>query len=435
MMRDDPGLPAGAGRLGRLLRRATPGASRGAPPAKLHRAFAAALAKGKAGAARERSAWRAHASWWCAAAGVTVVAAAVAVSIALPARPLTFQLDGLTSAAGGSSALEAQVTGGAMHFSDGSVLTVERGARTRVLGIDARGARLAVERGNVRFAIRHRRETSWSVTAGPFEILVTGTAFDVRWTDQGQLRVRLHEGAVVVRGSLVGAGMVVKAGQTLLARLDTGEVRLGTDESPQLGASAVRAVDTPSANPSAPTLPPALDPPASSSSTPASPAPPARRSTSHRAKPVATLARPAPPAPRGPDDAEECVARCDDAGLDALARVARRRGELDVARRALLALRERHADSPLSHDAAFVLGRLDEDQGRAADALRFYDAYLDERDEATGGHYRSFALGRKMALVERLSGAAAARPLAELYLRLYPNGAHGAYARHLLSTP
>ena len=116
-----------------------------------------------------------------------------------------------------------------------------------------------------------------------------------------------------------------------------------------------------------------------------------------------------------------------------MARAARR--ELDVARRALLALRERHPGSPLSHDAAFVLGRLDEDQGRPADALRFYDVYLDEPDETTGGQYRSYALGRKLALVERLSGAAAARPLAERYLQLYPNGAHGAYARHLLSKP
>ena len=231
MTRDDPGLHTGAVRLGRLLRRATPGASRGAPPAELRRAFAAALAEGKTGAARERSAGRARASWWWAAAGATADVAVVAVSAARPTRPLTFHLDGLTGAVSGSSAFEAQATGGTMHFSDGSVLALERGARTRVLGVDARGAHLAVERGDVSFAIRHRRETSWSVAAGPFEILVTGTAFDVRWTDEGRLRVRLREGAVVVRGSLVGAGMVVKAGQTLLARLDTGEVRLGTDEA------------------------------------------------------------------------------------------------------------------------------------------------------------------------------------------------------------
>ena len=250
MTRDDPALPTGAVRLGRLLRRATPGASRRTPPAELHRAFVKALTTGKAGAGRDQAAGRAHASWWWVATGVTVVAAVVvAVSASRTAGPLTFRLDGLSGGvAGGSAGLEARASRGTMRFSDGSVLELERGARARVLGLDARGARLAVDHGDVRFAIRHRRETSWSVAAGPFEILVTGTAFDVRWTDEGRLRVRLREGAVVVRGSLVGAGLVVTAGQTLMARLDTGEVRLGTDQSEEDGAPVVRALDRPRAS-------------------------------------------------------------------------------------------------------------------------------------------------------------------------------------------
>ena len=127
------------------------------------------------------------------------------------------------------------------------------------------------------------------------------------------------------------------------------------------------------------------------------------------------------------------MARCDDEGLDTLARAARRRGELDIARRALLALRERHAASPFD-DAAFVLGRRTRKK-MAGRRTPLVSRCLPRRARRGDREHTGYALGRKMALVERLSGAAAARPLAELYLRLYPNGAHGAYARHLLSNP
>jgi len=55
-----------------------------------------------------------------------------------------------------------------------------------------------------------------------------------------------------------------------------------------------------------------------------------------------------------------------------------------------------------------LLGRLAEDGGQTGEALSFYDVYL---DEVAGGHYRAYALGRKMMLVERLQGNEAARPV------------------------
>jgi hypothetical protein len=262
------------------------------------------------------------------------------------------------------------------------------------------------------------------VAAGPFEILVTGTAFDVRWTDDQQLRVRLREGAVVVRGSLAGAGLAVKAGQTFVARIEAGEVRLGSDESALAGTGSTMAATTPATVlAGATTTTPAL-----------APTPPTARPLDAPGGDRRSVAAIVPrvsrvPRPRG---VEDCLARCDDDGLDALARDARRRGELALAGRALVALRARRPATELGHEAAFVLGRLAEDQGDPSRALSFYDAYLDEE---AGGHYRPYALGRKMALVERIEGATAARPLAERYLRLYPEGAHGAYARHLLDRP
>jgi hypothetical protein len=101
-----------------------------------------------------------------------------------------------------------------------------------------------------------------------------------------------------------------------------------------------------------------------------------------------------------------------------------------VARRALLAQRRRFAGSPRAADAAFFLGRLDENGGRGhAPALAWYERYL---DEAPRGSYVAEALGRKMIAVEQLHGAAAARNVAEQYVRSFPRGSYAGAAQALL---
>ena len=116
--------------------------------------------------------------------------------------------------------------------------------------------------------------------------------------------------------------------------------------------------------------------------------------------------------------------------LAALADAARYRRHDDVARRALLAQRRRFAGSPRAADAAFFLGRLDENGGRGhGPALAWYERYL---DEAPRGSYVAEALGRKMIAVEEIHGAAAARNVAEQYLRRFPRGSYAGAARALL---
>ena len=87
------------------------------------------------------------------------------------------------------------------------------------------------------------------------------------------------------------------------------------------------------------------------------------------------------------------------------------------------------AGSPRAADAAFFLGRLDENGGRGPGAaLAWYERYL---DEAPSGSYVAEALGRKMMAVEELHGAAAARNVAEQYLRRFPRGSYAGAARAL----
>ena len=116
--------------------------------------------------------------------------------------------------------------------------------------------------------------------------------------------------------------------------------------------------------------------------------------------------------------------------LAALADAARYQRRDDLARRALAAQRQRFPRSPRAVDAAFFLGRLDENGGGGLiHALRWYDRYL---EEAPNGSYAAEALGRRMIALRELYGIAAARPVAEVYVRRFPRGSYAGAAHALL---
>jgi hypothetical protein len=98
-----------------------------------------------------------------------------------------------------------------------------------------------------------------------------------------------------------------------------------------------------------------------------------------------------------------------------------------VARRSLVALRERFAQSSAGVTAAFMLGRMSE--GAPSAAIAWYDRYL---SEAPNGTYAAEALGRKLHLLSS-ARPADARAVAQQYLAAYPNGAYASLARKLLA--
>jgi TolA-binding protein len=127
------------------------------------------------------------------------------------------------------------------------------------------------------------------------------------------------------------------------------------------------------------------------------------------------------------------IAEANSEDLAALADAARYRRRNDIARRALLAERERFPHSSRASNSAFLLGRLEENKtGGETRALEWYDLYL---KEAPFGAYSSEALGRKMTATERAMGAPAARQVAEEYLRRFPNGTYAGAARALRDGP
>jgi hypothetical protein len=315
-----------------------------------------------------------------------------------------------------------------LHFSDGTELWLAPGSKGRVAEVTSDGARVVLSAGHMQARVVHRWHTHWLVAAGPYEIEVTGTAFDVDWSDvNARLELTLHDGSVIVRGPSLPDGLRVAAGQRLILRANTGEARLSSTLAPPSeevapaapSAAADRAVpaSAPSANSSE--LAPSPAEPSLSAHAGARPAPTWSEllaAGNFRAVRAAAEAR-------GVDSVLRHGSLPD---LVALADSARYLHERGLAQRGLLAERARFASSAEARGAAFVLGRLADDSGARADAIRWYDTYL---AESPRGAFAAEALGRKLVALVETGNLTRAHAAAAEYLSRFPNGPHAAYAR------
>ena len=335
--------------------------------------------------------------------------------------PLALQVEsGAIDAAG---AIVARDDGEpSLHFGDGTVIELARETRGRLTGVDGHGAHVKIERGSAHVSVVPKPQARWIVEAGPYTITVHGTVFTASWDEsQQRLDVNMEHGLVSVAGPVTNGPIAVRAGQALTVRLKRSQVVLrDLDQEDEADLDAVTE----------------FGPPAEA----APPAPRAHVATvqpkvAHAARNRSwTAALSAGDFDTILEEAERDIghvlATRGTEDLAALADAARYRRHDDVARRALLAQRRRFAGSPRAADAAFFLGRLDENGGRGAGpALAWYERYL---DEAPRGSYVAEALGRKMIAVQEIHGAAAARNVAEQYLRRYPRGGYAGAARALL---
>jgi len=314
----------------------------------------------------------------------------------------------------------------ALRFGDGTVIRLGSETRGRLASVDGDGAHVAIANGSAHVSVVHKPRARWLIDAGPYQITVHGTVFSASWDEsQQRLDVKMERGLVSVAGPVTNGPIAVRAGQALTVKLKRSQVLLRDLDRDEVVAD-VEADDTDT--PVDEIAPPAV-----------APAPPAR------AKVAAKIARPlrartwtaalsAGDFDTILDEAERDIghvlATRGTEDLAALADAARYRRHDDVARRALLAQRRRFAGSPRAADAAFFLGRLDENGGRGhGPALAWYERYL---DEAPRGSYVAEAMGRKMIAVEEIHGAAAARNVAEQYIRRFPRGSYAGAAHALL---
>jgi hypothetical protein len=363
-----------------------------------------------AGGRRSGQRWR----WSLALAAGVALCAGAAFLLWRPAR-IEYRVSGSALEIDGDWLGVAPDRGaGLLRFSEGTEIELRPGSKGKVDQLTPHGARVVLGSGVLHARVVHRPRTAWSVGAGPYSIEVKGTTFDVDWSGRGgRLEVRLHAGSVIVRGPSLHEGIRVAAGQRLVAHAQTGNAELSS-LSPAKVAEALPAAAAPTLAPERPQATSAVHPAPSWS----------EMLTSGNFRGVLAQAQ-----ARG---IEATLRRGSLADVVALADAARYAGDRALSRRGLLAQRARFRASAEAHAAAFVLGRMADDDGAQKEALRWYDGYL---RESPHGAFAAEALGRKLVVVVRSGDADAARAVAKLYLQRFARGAHAAYARELLQRP
>jgi len=329
------------------------------------------------------------------------------------ASALSYRLDNQDPPSGGYI-LVPQTADALLAFSDGSKVRLAARTRGRVVEVNSRGAKVALDDGKVSVDIVPRQRAQWVFEAGPFRINVHGTSFTAGWNPaEAVFEARLINGTISVATPVAGPEIHMHAGQSLRVSLRDQTITMGT----------ASARETPSPADGAPAST-ALEPPRTG------PAEAAR--WSHRGWMAALSENKAAQVVADADrrGVGAVLERADSEDLWALANAARYAGRYPLARQALSAHRKRFASSERSREAAFLLGRLHEGDAKGpADALGWYDRYL---AEAHDGADVSDALGRKMTLLERWNRRTEALAVARDYLRRSPRGTYAHAARALV---
>lgn len=390
---------------------------------------AASRARLLARVATSRPATSVRRKWWLVAPALA--AAALIIWWRTPSR-LSYEIVGSNKADSYVSAPNDRPV--LVHFSDQTSVQVAAGARLRIEDTTAEGARVLLERGSAAVHVVHRPRAHWTFAAGPFEVLVTGTRFDLHWNPSSEtLLLELREGSVEVRAPFAAAPVALRGGQAFRAEIrdrsmTTSELANG---APALSSAstlpeAVRNEPAPSAVGGAPNGASSLGSPIAGTA-PSASAPASAKAWS---KLIASGEFNALLLQANQRGIPACLQACSPAELSALADAARYTGKTELAEQSLRALRSRFVRASEGRAAAFLLGRLREGQGAAQEARTWYDTYL---SESRAGAYAAEALAGKMRTVTKTDGRAAAEPLAREYLKRYPAGVHAGTAHGILA--
>jgi len=313
-----------------------------------------------------------------------------------------------------------------LRFSDGTRIVLEDTAQARVTELQAKGAHVVLERGQLAASVVHQKDTHWELQAGPFTVFVRGTRFNLHWSpESATFSLELKEGKVDVTGPGLSGYQSVDAGQTLevsggprgwhvgnpaaASANESGDATSPANTPEETGAVDINAL-APVGSVALPRSGVSADPSWQ------------ELATAGNYGDALTLAK------------KTGLAKIYTSGtvadLARLAQVARFAGASDTARGALRAIRERFAGSPQAAMATFDLGRLSFDSsGRYLEAAHWFREYL---REFPYGNLAREALGRLVESLERGGDHMGAREAASDYLLKYPSGPHAGLARRLL---
>src|SRR6188768_3513114 len=148
---------------------------------------------------------------WALALGVFALGLVVGAPAWQAWTTLRYEAHGLATE---GSNLSARDTPADLAFSDGSRITVSPHSTLSVELLGKRAALTRLVEGRLHVAVHHEPDTNYRFLAGPYEVQVVGTEFDLEWHAQAQgFTLTMQSGQVRVLGD--GTPRQVRAGQTL----------------------------------------------------------------------------------------------------------------------------------------------------------------------------------------------------------------------------
>ena len=363
------------------------------------------------------------------AAAFAIIFGGLWLSVTHPVnKAIAFKVDGTDIS--NPSYVVAPANGTAkVKFTDGSSVELAPAARLRVQRLTANGATVVLERGRAMTNVVHRSGSNWKLLAGPFEISVVGTRFQTDWDPASEaLTVDLYQGSLQIDGQRSGESALLQKGQRFRAIGRKANWSISPiDENSESSNAMVAASESAQSKPeSVDTVAPAtgsVAPPRAASAPVSLPHPVAPDWASAMAKGefsrVVTEAE-----ARG---VATCLDQCSISDVRILADAARYTRHFELAEQALSTLRRRApGEAPA---AAYLLGALNESQGRSMAALRWYEQCV---AEAPTGRVVSEAQAGRLRMLIATGQLEVAKSAARQYLSEYPHGVGESTARKLL---
>ena len=151
--------------------------------------------------------------WWLGFAAAAAVVVGLSFWLAFRPQPLMYSVNGVVQTPGAVKTTNSQLL---LEFSDRSWIRVARHTELDVAVVGEHSALNRLWRGKLRVSVEHQDSTNWRFLAGPYEVHVIGTRFELEWEpDAERLSLEMLEGRVRVVGP-DGRGRFLDAGEALV---------------------------------------------------------------------------------------------------------------------------------------------------------------------------------------------------------------------------
>ena len=376
-----------------------------------------------------------------AAAALLITLAALAAFLIGREKPAQFWVGDTLAVSKKGLSLQATVEKPLpLKFTDGSQLQLEESSTGQIVDATTKKVKIVLNHGRISARIKKNTGIKWTIKAGPYQVLVTGTKFSVFWSKEKALfDVNVKEGSVFITGNGLDNGLTLAAGNRLHINKKKGIMSLepveeksaevlsslqvqeaaGTTDQHQTSEEPPQAVDT------EPVLEAKLDHAGDSEAQPKKePGSAEWKGLVHQGKYSEAMKM------VDKKKFSQLLATSGLSDLVQLADAARYAGKGDEAQKALMAIRDRFGETKRAKLAAFLLGRVAlELNDNPHEGIKWLNTYL---KEDPNGPLAEEALGRLIIAYMKSGQKKKASDCAESYLESYANGAFAEIAKTAL---